>query len=339
MASLVIPTRKEAPMNKRNWILAAILALQLVAVVAIFWPRGTASSEEAVGLFPGLETDRIVAVTITEGDGSTLRLAKQAGGWVLPEAGDYPVQDDRVPPLLDKIVALEAERLVTQTGDSHKRLKVAQGDFERRIELELADGTRHELYVGSSPSYGAVHVRAGDQDQVYLTSEITAYDADTAASRWVDSVYFTVPEEELVALTLENSHGVFQFAKDGDTWTMEGLAEDETFDEPKLQALVGRVNSIPLLRPLGQEELVAYGMKEPNAVVTVKAESEEAGERTYTLRVGAQDPEDASYVVISSESPYYVRVSEYTVKDFVENAREGFLVVPPTATPEATPTG
>jgi hypothetical protein len=56
-------------------------------------------------------------------------------------------------------------------------------------------------------------------------------------------------------------------------------------------------------------------------------------------RVGAQDPEDLSYVVISSESPYYVRVSEYTVKDFVENAREGFLVVPPTATPDATPTG
>jgi hypothetical protein len=325
-------------MNKRNWILAAILALQLVAVVAIFWPRGTASSKEAVGLIPGLETDRTVAVTITEGDGSTLRLAKQAGGWVLPEAGDYPVQDDKVPPLLDKIVALQADRLVTQTSDSHKRLKVSEGDFERRIELELADGTRHQLYVGSSPSFGAVHVRAGDQDQVYLTSEITAYDADTAAARWVDSVYFSVPEEELVALTLENGHGTFEFAKEGDTWTMAGLAGDETFDEPKLLALIGRLDSVPLLRPLGQEELVAYGMREPQAIVTVKTKSDEEA-RTYTLRIGAQDPDDLSYVIISSESPYYVRASEFTVKDFVEKVREDFLVVPPTPTPEATPTG
>jgi hypothetical protein len=41
--------------------------------------------------------------------------------------------------------------------------------------------------------------------------------------------------------------------------------------------------------------------------------------------------------VISSESPYYVRVSEYTVKDFVEKARDGFLELPPTPTPEPTP--
>ena len=326
-------------MTKRNWGLAAILAVQIEVIAVIFWPRGTASGEGELGLFPGLEADRIAAVTITEGDGSTLRLAKQAGGWVLPEADDYPVQDDKVPPLLDKLVALEAERLVTQTGDSHKRLKVADDDFERHIELELADGTRHHLYVGSSPSFGATHVRAGDQDEVYLTSELTAFDADAEPTRWVEREYFSVPEEELVALTLENKAGTFEFAKEGDTWTMEGLAEDEEFDETKLLALVGRLGSVPLLRPLGQEELVSYGMREPQAIVTIRTESDEEGERTYTLRVGSQDPDDLSYVVVSSESPYHVRVSEFTVKDFVEKGREDFLVVPPTVTPEATPTG
>jgi hypothetical protein len=326
-------------MTKRNWILTAILAVQVLVIAVIFWPRDTASGEQDLSLFPGLETDRIAALTIAEGDGSTLRLAKQADGWVLPEADDYPVQDDNVPPLLAKIVELQADRLVTQTGDSHKRLKVADDDFERHIELELADGTRHDLYVGSSPSFGATHIRAGDQDEVYLTSEITAFDADAEPTRWVEREYFSVPEEELVALTLENSAGTFEFAKEGGTWTMEGLADDETFDEPKLQALVGRLGSVPLLRPLGQEELVSYGMREPKAVLTVKTESEEDGERTYALRVGAQDPEDLSYVVISSESPYHVRVSEFAVKDFVEKAREDFLVQPATPTPEATPTG
>lgn len=201
------------------------------------------------------------------------------------------------------------------------------------------DGTSHQLYVGSSPSFGATHVRAGDQDEVYLTSEISAFDADAGATRWVDRVYFAVPEDELVALTLENAEGTFAFVKDGDTSTMEGLAGDEMSDENKFLALAGRVNSIPLLRPLGTAEQNAYGMQQPNAIVTIQTHSDEEGERTHTLRVGAQDAEDLSYVVISSESPYYVRVSEFTVKDLVEKAREGFLELPATPTPEATPTG
>jgi hypothetical protein len=42
-------------------------------------------------------------------------------------------------------------------------------------------------------------------------------------------------------------------------------------------------------------------------------------------------------VIISSESPYYVRASEFAVQSFVENARQDFLELPPT--PEATPEG
>ena len=325
-------------MNRRNWILAGLLAVQLLVVAVILWPRTSASSNGDQSLFPGLETDRITAMTITGSDGTSLRLAKKGGGWVLPEAGDYPVVGENVPPLLNKIVALEADRLVTQTGSSHKRLKVAEDDFERRIELELADGSRHLLYIGSSPSFGASHVRAGDQDEVYLTSELSAFDADAGATRWVDRVYLAVPSEELVALTLENAGGVLEFVKEGDTWTMEGLAGDEEFDENVFRALLGRVNSVPLLRPLGVEELAEYSMQQPNAIVTLQTHSDEAGDRTVVLRVGGQDADDLSYVTASSESPYYVRVSEFTVKDFVEKAREDFLVAPPTATPEATPT-
>jgi hypothetical protein len=81
--------------------------------------------------------------------------------------------------------------------------------------------------------------------------------------------------------------------------------------------------------PLGKEEQAAYGMATPNAVATV-----ETATKTYTLQVGAQDPDDNSYVVISSESPYYVRVSEYSVQALVQNTRADFIEAPPTPTPE-----
>ncbi|NIS83474.1 MAG: hypothetical protein GTO14_25495 [Anaerolineales bacterium] len=56
--------------------------------------------------------------------------------------------------------------------------------------------------------------------------------------------------------------------------------------------------------------------------------------------MGAKDPVDNSYVVHSSESPYYVRVSEFADKDMVEKAREDFVETISTPTPsieEATP--
>jgi hypothetical protein len=275
-------------------------------------------------------------VAITDATGNQIELATSMGAWVLPEADDYPTQQNKVPELLDKIVALKADRLVTQTPGSHKRLKVAEGDFERCIEFELADGTMHTLYLGSSPSYGSSHVRADDQNEVYLAS-LSISDVGVSASSWVDTLYLSLTQDQIVALTLENKNGRFEFEKDdAGTWTMKGLAADETLNEDNVKPLVTRVSSLRMVRPLGKTEQDGYGLKEPNAVVTVKTRDDEGNVKTYSLRVGAKSEQDSSFVVISSESPYYVRVSEYTVKDFVERKRDDFLELPPTPTPETS---
>ena len=90
--------------------------------------------------------------------------------------------------------------------------------------------------------------------------------------------------------------------------------------------------------PLGKKEQEAYGLKSPNAVVTVKTRDQAGTIKTSTLRVGAKDDKDGSFVVISSESPYYVRVTGYGVQNFVEKARDYFLQLPPTPVPAPAPT-
>jgi hypothetical protein len=84
-----------------------------------------------------------------------------------------------------------------------------------------------------------------------------------------------------------------------------------------------------LTAPLGREELASYGLDQPKAVATI-----ETADQVVTLRVGAQDPDDKSYTVISSESPYYVQVSQFSVQNLVENTRDDFLEAPPTPAPE-----
>lgn len=328
-------------MSRTNQILAAVLAVQIVLVAVAFWPR-SASVAGGESLFAGLEADQIAQLTIGDATGKQIKLAKETGNWVLPEADDYPCQANKAPEFLEKIVALKTNRLVTQTPASHKRLGVAEDDFQRKIEVELTDGTTHQLYLGTSPSYGASHVRAQGRDEVYLAS-LSASEAGVNASNWVDTLYFSVAQDQIVALTLENANGRFEFEKDdAGAWAMQGLAADETLNENSVTGMASRIASLRMLRPLGKTEQDDYGLDAPNAVVTVKTLDNEGNEKTHTLRVGAKSEEaagateDNSYVVKSSESPYYVRVSEYTVNDFVERTRDDFLQLPPTPTPEPT---
>jgi hypothetical protein len=330
-------------MSRGNRILAAALIVQVVLAVLVFWPRsastaGAGGNVSAEPLFEGLAADQFVRLTIKDPGGEQIVLAKAADGWVLPEMDDYPCSDTTISDLVTKIVELKVGRPVTQTPASHKRLKVSEQDFVRLIEFSLADGSSHELYLGSSPSYGAIHVRVGGQDQVYLASDLSTAEAPVRPASWVDTLYFSVPSDQVVSVTLDNAHGHFEFAKDdGGTWTMQGLAPDETFDEAGFTSLVSGASSVRLIRPLGKEIKPDYGVDEPQAVIVVRTREAEGTAKAYVLQVGAKSDEDQSYVLKSSESPYYVRVAQYVAQDWVEKTREGFLEQPPTPEPAATP--
>ena len=316
-------------MKRHNQILIGVLIIQIILGVVVFWPRST----EAVGsepVFTDLEAGDIVALTIVDGDGNSVTLRQVTGNWMLPDADDYPAQADKITPLLDKLVVLTTGRLVTRTDASHKQLQVAADDFVRRIVFETAEGKEHTLYLGSSPSYGATHFRLDSQSETYLTSDISNWETNATASSWVDTGYQNVPQADVTRLTVENGNGTFVFIMDDEgNWTMEGLAEDETLAETKVTAAVQQASSVNMIEPLGREEQAAYGMGAAKAVATI-----ETAAKTITLRVGAQDSDDNSYVVTSSESPYFVRVSEYSVQALVENARDDFLELPPTPIPE-----
>ncbi len=318
-------------MRKRhNQILAGVLAIQVILSVAIFWPRSAATGA-GEPLFPDLKADDVIALAVTDADGNSTKLRQVAGDWVLPDADDYPGAPEKITALLDKIVGLTTGRLVTRTDASHKRLQVSSDDFVRRIDFETAEGAKHTLYLGSSPSYGATHFRVEGQSEAYLTDAISVWETTASADSWIDTTYLSIPQADVTSMRLENSNGAFTFTKGDDgSWTMAGLAADEQVDEAKVTSTLRAAASVNMLGPLGREEKAAYGMEEPNAVVTL-----EAGDKTVTLRVGAEDTADGGYVVTSSESPYYVRVSDVTVRSLVESTRDDFLQQPPTPTPEA----
>jgi len=319
-------------MNRGNQALVAILVAQIALAVLVFWPR-QASVAAGEPLLAGVEVDQIARVTIRDAAGEQVQLAKTDDGWVVADAGNYPVTEGTVPELLDKLVGLKSGRLVAETAGSYQRLQVADENYAYRVELKLENGTLRTLYLGTSPSFGAIHVRVAEQTPVYLASDLSSADVGTRVSNWIDTSYFSVPQDQIVAVTLENRNGTFEFQKVGEEWTMAGLAADETLDTGSVTSLVSRATSVRMLRPLGTEPMPSYGMDAPSAVLVLNARSPEGTATTYMLYVGARSEEDSSYVVKSSESPYYVRVAEFTAQDWVETDRQGFLELPPTPAP------
>lgn len=308
-------------MTKLNQILIGILVLQIGLAAFAFWPRNAAQAGSGP-LLPDFAADEVVGVTIEDNSDNQIVLAKDGDAWILPEAGDFPADGEKLMPFLEKFEGVESNRLVTRTEASHNRLGVGADEFERRVTLEFADGSESDLFIGTSAGAGATHVRLAEQPEVFLTAALSSFDANVQASGWIDPLYFTVPTTATTALTLENANGTFEFEKDGESWTLTDLAEDETFNESSLTSLLNQASSVQMTAPLDTEAEASYGLREPQAVVTL-----ETDDQTYTLTIGAQDETTNDFFVSSSESPYYVRVAEFTGNNFVDKTRDDFLVI------------
>ncbi|MBN1954130.1 MAG: DUF4340 domain-containing protein [Anaerolineae bacterium] len=318
-------------MKRHHYVLLVVLAIQIGVAAVVFWPRQV----ETLGsqaFFPGLTADQIVSVTITNANGDSVTLQKEGGVWILPDAGNYPALVDKIDPLLEGIAGLTGGRLVTRTEGSHRRLQVADDEFVRRVDFETAEGS-YTFYMGSSPSYGATHVRLGGEDETYVTDSLSTWDVVATVASWIDTLYWSVSQPEVSRITVENANGTLVFVNEADgNWVLEGLGADEPQNEEAVAATVRQATTINMLRPLGQEEQPEYGLDAPSAVVTLETASGE-----ITLWVGAQDAEDESYVLFTSEADYYVQVANYSVRRLVEGVRDDYIQQPPTPTPQGAP--
>ena len=313
-------------MSRDNAILAGVLILQIALVILLFRP-GPKAATQGEPLFPGLKPNQIVRLVVVTAGNSQIDIARVDRAWVLPQADNYPVSRETVISLINKIISLKSDRLITRTVDSHGRLKVAKREFERLIEVHQNDGTTHRLYVGTAPSVHAAHVRADDQPAVYLALGFSAVDAPVAVSDWIDQVYFSVPLQSVASFVLENVNGRFEFDKgDGDSWTLKDMGVGEELDQVAVGRLLSLVAPLRMVRPLGKQVMDNYELNMPRASLIVHVGGGEVDSQSYELRVGSQDDVDDTFVVSSSESPYFVRVEPLSVQIFVETTLEDLVV-------------
>jgi len=321
-------------MNRRNLILGILLLVQCALVALLWWPRGSASSNSAP-LLGGINADQISEIAIT-GEGHTLHLAHTDDGWVLPDADSYPVNEVSVTDLISNVLEVDMSRPVANTAESHRRLQVADDDFVRKVEVTTADGATHILYVGTSPSARATHVRLDGQNGVYLQSALTAADLRSDASAWINTSFIQANTDDIQALTLENANGVFALTRDAEgAWTLSGLNEGESVNQTEANTLASRATSLAMSHPLGKELKEEYGLEPPQATLSITLAptttiTDASGSlvSSYELAVGAHNPDDNTYPVRSTLSDYIVAVSAATMTPLISDTLASLVVAP-----------
>ncbi len=306
-------------MNKRNIFLLAILLLQIVLIGYMYRP-GKETVAPVVEFFPGIEQDRVNGLVITGNEQDSITLKRGEQGWTIEPEG-YPVNGIKADSLVSKLVSLKSTRLVTRTASSRIRLKVDDETFEQKIKLLIDDEKSYLIFLGASPGNNTIHVRMEGKDEVFLVKGLSSWEAPTENSAWWKNRYVEMAPEELVEVELINSHGNFKIIKDKDNiWKSAESGADETISREKAEEFLKKAGMISLTKYLGRDEDESYGLKTPVAELVLQSK-----QKSISLKIGPKDEETDNHVVKASDSPFYVHVGSYAIKDILEKRFEDLL--------------
>jgi len=307
-----------------NLILIGLLILQSLVIGWTYYWESDGGTVEVGPLFGELTTDDVDSLTIAGiDDDEALQLTRVDDGWAVASRDDFPANGEKIDGVVEKLLAMDSNRLVTKTSASHKRLQVAEDTFASRV-MVTADGDEQTLYVGSAPSAGATHIRLAGENETYLTGEIASWELGTQLSSWIDTSYLDVEQDNVTSFTLQNENGDFAFIREGDGWTLRGLLEG-TIKASEVNSLLGRAANLRMAEPLGKTAQDAYGMDAPLATVVLNLDDGEGNAEEVVLTVGSKNAEGDNYVMKASTSDYYVNVSGFTGDGFVEKVQDDFL--------------
>lgn len=318
-------------MTKFQKILAGLLAFQIVLIAIVFLTNRSAIASNNP-LLPDFTVETVTGLTITNNSGSQIKMEKIGDEWVLPEKDNYPVEGQNVSDLLDEIALIRDNRLVTTTSASHKRLQVADTEFQGKLEITTSSGTSI-LYVGSSPAANSTHIRLASSDSVYLTNAISASRVDPAYTNWINTSLVQIAAANVSNIAVTTANGSFHFSKDENSnWTSPELSGDESIDASKWSSLLSGFTSIRLVEPVSKTSQPTYGLENPTASLVLNYLDENNATQQGELIFGNMDESGSNYYAKWSQSPYVVLVSSYNADRIINLSKADFLPTPATAT-------
>lgn len=263
-------------MNKLNRILLALLVIQFGVLLISRIGFSTRAPANPKKLFEQLDTNAITYIRVAGTDHKKpVELKKQDKGWLLASNGNYPVPDKKVSDFLAKLPNLTIGQPVTTKPEHQRTLEVATDTYQREISLDAAGKKKITFYLGTSTGMRDVHFRFANDNSVYLVKDLSAWDAGTAASDWIDTDYFKVERDKITSLTLKNAEGELQVNKNADgKWTIPGLSPKATLKDSEVESLLSSASSMSMQEPVSEQIEARYGLDKPLATLTIMITTE-----------------------------------------------------------------
>lgn len=212
-------------MNKKDIILVTILACQVMAALGLVWQNNaTVQQDKGFALFKDIDVLSAAQIEIVTGEANSppLVLKKKSNQWILPSAAK--ADNNKVTELLNKLIGIKPSWPVATTEESQKRFEVAKDKFQRKVSLDIA-GREYLFFVGTSPGYRHVHVRAKNTQNIYAVA-LNTFDFSAKTEDWLDKNQLDI-KDKITAIEVSGYH----FTLDDKTWQLNKsthFAEAET---------------------------------------------------------------------------------------------------------------
>ena len=195
------------------------------------------------------DTKAIDKIVITKapgedaGAGTEVELVKKGEDWRVSKPVDATANSANVKSLLDNLKSLKVSELIDPGKDSYSKFKVADNQGLHAV-FSKGNSVVLDARFGDNGGRGQMTRLAG-KDGVYAIKGYSSYLYDRELKGWRDTVLFKFEDTAATAVSIDNEHGSFAFAKNGETWTGKhkdpkgGVLKDiEKFDESKVKDLV-----------------------------------------------------------------------------------------------------
>ena len=271
-------------MSGRIGLLGGLLVAQVVIIAGLLLASGVGSDASAPHLL-SFDPANVTKLSVS-GEGETVGMARDGDVWRLQSGAPngapevLPADGGKISEVLDKLAGLDAPWPVATSDDSAERFEVTEGNHQRRLVIEDADGPVADLLLGTSPGYRRVHARLSGASEVY-SIDFSNYEAPTDADQWLDKALLAA-KGQVSSVMLEDA---WQLARQDDGWLIDGAPADaEAADD-----LVRRFTGLRVLGTSGEQADAAGDADAAGEPAGVFVVTDEAGEHRLTLYHEAEE--------------------------------------------------
>ena len=297
--------------------LLIVLAVQLLALVWVFWPSALPGAEDAGKPLLKLAEEQVDRLLISDAD-SKLEMRRDGDAWRMPEYHNLAVQDSLAERLLAELPGTSRGFPIAGSSGAKQRFEVAEDNFQRRVQYFAGEEQLAQLFLGTSPGFRQIHVRPGQEDLVY-SIEFNSYDVPVNSTHWLDKTLLQVEEPSAIS-------GVdYRIQRSDGQWRGEdGAAASET-------AVESLTNGLASLRVTGAADAETTAILEEMAAPPVLSVS--AGDTAYDYHLYEIE---GAYYLRRSDIPVFFALSKFDY-DRLNDSNASTLFPPPEEDAAAEP--